>query len=387
MGARKKHILIFIDWFEPGYKAGGPIRSVSNLIDALHEEYDFSIVTTDRDLGDAEPYPGIETIEWIQRERYRIWYASPEHRSYRHMRNRIFQTEYDILYVQSMFSLRFSFFPLFTSRALTPDAKMILAPRGMLHAGAMAFKTRKKRLFLRFFKLLQLHKAITFQATDAQEIEDIRKAFGDVDIHLAPNLPRAVLPPAAEITKQSGQLRLVYFSRISEKKGLHLLLQILKKQKGEIALELFGVQDEPEYWARCEALIAELPDNVAVQYKGTVPPAESVGVLQSAHAFVMPTQGENFGHAIFEALAAGRPVLISDQTPWRDLEARKAGWDIPLESPEGYGRALETLLDMDQETWGAWAVGAQEMAGSYVKNLDLEAVRALFRHEAPPSEA
>lgn len=386
MAERKKHILIFIDWFEPGYKAGGPIRSVAHLIAALHTEYDFSIVTTDRDLGDEEPYPGIETQEWIQRDHYKIWYASPDHRSYRHIRNRIFEAEYDILYVQSMFSLRFSFFPLWTSRALTPDAKMILAPRGMLHAGALGFKTRKKRLFLRLFRLLQLHKSVTFQATDAQEETDIRQTFGEVDIHLAPNLPRITLPPAADLPKEPGSLRLVYFSRLSEKKGLHLLLESLRKQTAAVTLDLYGVKDEPEYWARCEALMAELPENVSVDYKGTVPPEKASATLQEYHASVLPTKGENFGHAIFESLAAGRPVLISDQTPWRGLEAEQAGWDIALGDHTGLEKALDKLAGMDAAAWQVWSAGARRLAESYVENLDLAAVRELFRYDPPQAE-
>lgn len=386
MATPKQHILIFIDWFEPGFKAGGPIRSVAHFIEAFHSEYDFSIVTTDRDLGDTEAYPGIEPNEWIQQETHRVYYASPEHRSYRHIRNHIFNNTYDILYVQSMFSLPFSFFPLWVSRALTPKAKRILAPRGMLHPGALALKARKKRIFLSIFRLLRLHKDLTFQATDAKEIQHIRDAFGEVDIHLAPNLPRTYLPPEAPLLKESGSLRLVYFSRISEKKGLHLLLEALPGLKSPTLLDLYGVQDEPAYWQRCQTLIEALPQHIQVAYQGTVAPGEAASTLQQYHALAMPTQGENFGHAIFEALAAGRPVLISDQTPWRDLAARKAGWDIPHAAPGGIGKALQALASMDDPTWQQWSKGARQVAQEHLQALDLEAVRQLFHHEAPAED-
>ena len=55
-----KKILIFIDWFTPGFKAGGPIKSVSNIVNSLFNEFDFYIITSDRDINETEPYQNIE---------------------------------------------------------------------------------------------------------------------------------------------------------------------------------------------------------------------------------------------------------------------------------------------------------------------------------------
>lgn len=382
---KKPHVLICIDWYLPGYKAGGPIRSVANLVDALHEEYDFSIVTTDRDLGDKEPYEGIEANEWIEYEHCKVWYAAPERQTYRHIRNLIFDTSFDVLYVQSMFSMKYTLFPLWTCRALRPENKMILAPRGMLHAGAMGLKPRKKKFYLRLFKFLQLHKAVIFQATDQQESQDIEQWFGKMDQLSVANLPKAHLPTASLLEKISGSLKLVFYSRLTIKKGVHLLLESLQRQKGTISLDLYGVQDEPEYWQRCEAIIADLPANVVVEYRGTVPPSETAATLQDYHAMAMPTQGENFGHAIFESLAAGRPVLISDQTPWRDLTAQHAGWDLPLAQPEAFGQVIEQLVDMDQAAWNAWREGARSLAAAHLADLDSKnAYQELFSPTKKP---
>lgn len=378
----KPRVMIFIDWFLPGYKAGGPIRSVANLVEALQDQYEFLIVTTDRDLGDAEPYSGIETEAWIDRGNCKVWYASPNHQSYRHLRNLVFNTEFNILYTQSMFSLKYTLFPLWTCRALRPEAKMVLAPRGMLHAGAIGLKSRKKKLFLRVFKLLRLHKSIVFQATDEQEIQDIRKWFGEVEIEEVKNLPRPVLPESNDLNKIPGVLKLVFFSRITIKKGVHQFLEALKDQKAQVEVDLYGVQDEPEYWERCSAIIASLPENIQVTYAGTVAPEETASTLQRYHALVMPTLGENFGHAIFEALAAGRPVLISDKTPWRGLEVKKAGWDLPLDKPGLFAQQIADLAEMDQTEWTSFAVGARQHAADYMQELDAaKAYSGLF---SPP---
>ena len=68
----KPVILILIDWFLPAYKAGGPVRSVANLIENLKNDFEFKIVTGDRDLGDTSPFKDVKTNSWIQKDDYQI---------------------------------------------------------------------------------------------------------------------------------------------------------------------------------------------------------------------------------------------------------------------------------------------------------------------------
>ena len=60
----KPKILFFYDYFFPGYKAGGPVQSLTNLIGALQYDYSFSVITTAYDLLSNEPYPAINQNEW-----------------------------------------------------------------------------------------------------------------------------------------------------------------------------------------------------------------------------------------------------------------------------------------------------------------------------------
>jgi len=369
MAQEKRHIFICIDWFEPGYKAGGPIRSVAHIIEALHPYYRFSIFTTDRDLGDKEGYPDISVNEWIERDHYRIWYASPDRRSYRNIRGVLNEGSYDVLYLQSMFSYRFTFLPIWAHRAIWPETPIVLAPRGMLHQGALSMKSRKKTWFLKLWKWLQLPKDIVFQATDAQEIKDIQSVFGEVEIEEVANLPRMELPERARIEKEKGELKLVFFSRLTEKKGLHIALEALRGQDAAIQLDLYGVQDEPAYWKRCQQIISELPPQVTVAYKGTVPPPEAAATLQQYHGFIMPTRGENFGHAIFEALAAGIPVLITDQSPWQDLNAQFAGATLPVDAVDAFAEKIRQWADWDQATFDKWSAGARSVAQNSIDQL------------------
>jgi glycosyltransferase involved in cell wall biosynthesis len=80
----------------------------------------------------------------------------------------------------------------------------------------------------------------------------------------------------------------------------------------------------------------------------------------------MPSRSENFGHAIFEALCAGTPVLIGDRTPWQDLEAAKAGFDIPLPNPAALAAAIDRLAAMSPADYAQWRAGARAMAERFV---------------------
>jgi glycosyltransferase involved in cell wall biosynthesis len=66
---------------------------------------------------------------------------------------------------------------------------------------------------------------------------------------------------------------------------------------------------------------------------------------------LLPTLGENFGYVILEALAAGCPVLISDESPWRNLQAAGVGWDMPLSEPERWRAALRECVEMEPQRY------------------------------------
>ncbi len=89
--------------------------------------------------------------------------------------------------------------------------------------------------------------------------------------------------------------------------------------------------------------------------------------------------GENYGHAIFEALTTGLPVLISDQTPWRNLEQMKVGWDIPLQMKEKFVDAITQAAGWDQQQYTEWSESAYTYAKEYIlKQGALAKYRQLF---------
>ena len=75
--------------------------------------------------------------------------------------------------------------------------------------------------------------------------------------------------------------------------------------KGKVRLSIAGPIDDARYWVECLELIANIGDPEMIKYVGPIPADEAVSFLSRFDLFVFPTLGENFGHVVFESLAAG----------------------------------------------------------------------------------
>jgi glycosyltransferase involved in cell wall biosynthesis len=363
----KPVILLFADWFEPGYKAGGPIRSCLYFVQQMKAQYDIHVFTTDRDTDDTAPYKNVVVDKWIPfDDGVQIFYCSPALLNWKHIRKQVVAVKPHFVYLNSMFSRYCTIYPLLLKwRGLT-DAKLVLSPRGMLKASALQFKPAKKKVFLSVFRLLGLPKHIHFHATDQTEWNDIRGQFGEgVNVTLAPNFPGVVEQYPGNLPKKAGELFMIFVGRLHPIKNLDYLLNLLPRVKGNISLTIVGSEEDKAYIAACKNIVESYPPGVGVTFTGEIPNKDLTHIIARHHIFALPTKGENFGHAIFEALAAGKPVLISDQTPWRNLEAMQAGWDLPLQQPAAFVAALQQAVDFNQQQYNTWSKAAWQ----HVKDL------------------
>ena len=90
------------------------------------------------------------------------------------------------------------------------------------------------------------------------------------------------------------------------------------------------------------------------------------------------TRHENFGHAVVEAWAHGRPVLLSDQTPWRGLAELDLGWDLPLKLAL-WTRAFESAMRWTEEEWVAMSKACEAKHQSLIADpMLVENNKALF---------
>ncbi|MCE2463815.1 MAG: glycosyltransferase, partial [Dehalococcoidia bacterium] len=156
--------------------------------------------------------------------------------------------------------------------------------------------------------------------------------------------------PQESSPKEPGALNLVFLSRVSRMKNLAGALRMLYGLEGKISFDIYGPLEDTAYWAECRKIIRSLPENVAVTYRGAASHEEVGRVMAEHDLFLLPTLGENFGHVIFESLAAGCPVLVSDRTPWRGLEEKGVGWNVPLDEGARFRAILQGCVDIDSET-------------------------------------
>ncbi len=384
---RNPIILTTIASYLPGFKAGGPIRTLTNLIARLGDEFDFRILTADRDLDDVQPYPDIRPNVWMQRTHERVCYLSPDQRKFLSFRHHLTQESYDLLYLNSFFSQLTVHAVTYRRLGLLPARPWIIAPRGEFSPGALQIKWPKKRLFLTFAGISGLYRNLIWQASSEFEAADIRRLVArfhldsNPRILVAPNLPPKMrgAAPTARPTKTQGAARLVFLSRIARMKNLAFALQQLAQVQGEITFDIYGPKEDEAYWRTCQQRIADLPENITASYLGPVEPDQASTVFASYHAFLFPTLGENFGHVILESLSAGCPVITSDRTPWRELTQKRAGWDLPLDQPTLFQQAIRQIVEMDHPTWQKWSQGARQVADAFINDpAIIEANRQLF---------
>jgi glycosyltransferase involved in cell wall biosynthesis len=347
-------VLTFVHYYLPGYKSGGPIRTLANLVDHLGGELDFRIVTADRDATDTAPYPGVAVDAWSAVGGARVFYASPGTQRVRGLSRVVAATPHDVLYFNSFFDAVFTVRTLLGRAArLFPRRPVVIAPRGEFAASALSYKRWKKDPYLRAFRALGMERAVTWQASSQYEAEDILRVMRPpaASVKIAPNLPAAELvrAPRGARGAAGGPLRVAFLGRLSPIKNLDFALRVLARVAAPVDFDIYGPVRDPAYWARCEQLIRGLPAHVRARYHGPLEPARVPAMMADHDLFILPTQGENYGHVIPEALSAGTPVLIADTTPWRGLEAAGAGWDLPLDDEARFVARLEDFAALPPE--------------------------------------
>lgn len=368
--SKRPTILILYDYFYPAYKAGGVTQSLYNLYNALQNKYFINIICSNKDLNneDLSEEKKIAQVNYINK--------------FQILKN-LFQIDkknIDCVYLNGIFSPFFFFIPLFYFKIVHPKITIVIAPRGMLQSGALAIRSRKKKYYLSILKSLGLLQNNVWHATDEQEYEDIINKIGhNSKIIIVPNIPKPPVATLQIIEKDHKVIKLVFLSLITEKKNLHLILESLKVSNLEVIFDIYGPIKDYIYWDSCKKLINELPSNIKVTYKGAIEPPFVQQTLQKYHALILPSKGENFGHAIYEALSVGRPIIISHFTPWNNLKEANAGWNVNLNTVEING-AINELQNLSQKEYVYYCQQANQLAKVYfVKSSNIENYIKLFQ--------
>lgn len=341
----KPKIFLNVGTYIPGYRGGGPTQSVKNLVEALSEEFEFYIFTANHDLGVNEPYENVDTNRWNKYGGINIYYSSDQNKS-KNLKQIFKQQNFSLIFLNSFFSTD-TIRILILRKQLKIDTPIVLMPRGELSEGALNIKKPKKVSFIRFAKIFGLLDRIHYLSTAEDEHDQIQKLLETDKVHKVLNIPNTEKKIFLN-TKEEGKLKVVFLSRITQKKNLDYALETLNHCKGNIYLDIYGTIEEKSYWKKCKEIIANLPDNITVNYKGELPNEKVISTLSKYDLFYFPTKSENYGHVISEALQASIPVLISDQTPWKNLEKKKLGWEFVLEKNDSFSNKIDELSFMNK---------------------------------------
>lgn len=336
--SRRPRVLVLSPYFLPAQQGGGSVRAVQALTAALKDEFDFTVLARDHDLRSPTPYAASACEAARHATGLDLRYLARGSAG-RQLLHATLAEPFDLVYLNSLMALDLALLPLLWARRLGASAPPILiAPRGELMSGALAQRPLAKRLYLALLRGLGLLRRARFHATTAEEAQAIAAAVGPcAAIDVAGDLPPSMTEATHEAPPRSvGPLRLLFLSRIDPVKNLGFALDVLARLKQPAVLTIGGPIGNPSVWADCETRIRQLPAHVQAQYLGPQAP-EAVPALYATHDLLfLPTLGENHGYVIQEALMCGCPVLISDRTPWRGLEALGVGADLPLEHPERF---------------------------------------------------
>jgi glycosyltransferase involved in cell wall biosynthesis len=241
---------------------------------------------------------------------------------------------------------------------------------------------------LQLCKFDPLYRRVYWHAANEDERLNILRVIPEIAettrIFTAPNLyPVSQLSNGAtgQFVRSEGPLRVLFVSRIAEMKNLKFAVRIVAGTKTGVEFNIFGPhEDDCKYWRECERELSQLPKHIQAKYHGEVSHDE-VHELYSAHdVLLLPSKGESFGHVILESLRSGCPVLISDRTPWKGLEASGVGWTFSLDSVVPYQKVLDTLADTPRQERAVQRQACVKFANAYISNdINADQSRRMFQ--------
>lgn len=339
------------------------MQSLFNLVSLFKDQADFYLISKDRDI-DGAPSRLLElTHDWTHGPNDEKIYFTSSITPFLIFRLIKKERPHSIL-INGIFNINTTIPGLIAGKLF--NTNIIISPRGMLQAWGLKRNKIVKQIFLFLLRLL-LRKNETWHATDRQEKEDIIKYFGPKqNIYVASNIPKKVfLKKTVPFRDVNGKVKLVFLSLINPNKNLHLIIDAVNRLDN-FTLDIYGPIIDKNYWMLCKS---KMTDASKITYKGSVVAWEVIDILTEYHFFVLPTEGENFGHAIFDALSAGLPVIITKKTPWKDLDKKSAGFYLD-ESKHSLDTILNEILEMNMEVYQNYRKHCSDYVTDYWTDKD-----------------
>ncbi|MEO1922367.1 MAG: glycosyltransferase [Sphingomonadaceae bacterium] len=273
----------------------------------------------------------------------------------------------DALWLNSVWDREFTL-PILFARAIgkLPRIPALLSTRGEMSREALALQPQRKRAMRWLLRNTPLLENVTFHVTGPIEAQDVGRSFPGHAIFQAGNIRSLPPLPPRRVSEQTIP-RLMFLGRISPVKGLDNALYALALVETPVRFDIYGPVHNEAYWDKCRALIASLPNHITVHHHGPIQNRDASEQFANADLFLNLSSSENFGHTIFESLAAGTPVLTGQKTPWNALEKQCAGFNRPSDDPVQTAAAIDAYLSLTAAEHENWRRAARALAARFVE--------------------
>lgn len=254
----------------------------------------------------------------------------------------------DVIHLNSLFNI-LSIFSFFYAGIFFPKKKLIWSVRGELSPEALTFSQRKKKPLLFLYK--RWTKNVLFHSTSEKETNEIKSFLAQANVVEIPNF----ISPAQR-QKQAVQKVFLYLGRIHRIKALHKMIRGFalsrKFMDSEFKLWIAGKHEERHtgYYNEIKQLIVSLGLEDKVEMKGHITGEEKEKLYARSYAFILPSETENFGNVVLEALNQGTPVVASKGTPWSMLELHNCGYHISND-PNDIALAVDKMIGLPEEDY------------------------------------
>jgi glycosyltransferase involved in cell wall biosynthesis len=344
-------ILIISASYKPAYIYGGPTMSISQLAENLVEfgGHNVSVYTT---TANGKSELDIESNICHSINGVQVTYFDRITKDHSHFSPKLYLAlwqniqQFDIIHLQAWWHLVSVFSALI---CIIKKKTFVLSPRGTL--SNYSFNNKTSFLKKAFHTIIGKHILLRskFLLTSKKEEDDLIKLLKkSICTSVLPNFVKVDNLTQDLIISDIKILKLLFLSRIEEKKGLEFLFKALEKLSFIFELTVAG-SGNSDYINSLKQLAIKLNLNSRINWIGQVNPDEKFKVLNQHHLLILPSYDENFANVIIESLSVGTAVLTTYHVGLADFVINNdLGWVCKQDSLE-INQTLEKIHSQSEK--------------------------------------
>jgi glycosyltransferase involved in cell wall biosynthesis len=280
----------------------------------------------------------------------------------------------DLIHIHGIWSPINTFIALIAAKKKIP---YLVSTHGMLEPWSLQQRYLKKKIFLFLFWKTILKKANKILFTSRLEYLNFKR------LNLINNMNYSIIRngfyiPTKLIKKNSTvNKKLIFLSRIHEKKGISDLINVFKEiDPLKWHLNIAG-SGNPHFIEKLKAQCGEEFLNKKIFFLGFQNELQKVQIFNNSNVFVLPSYSENFGIVIVEALGCGLPVITTTATPWSLVKKNNCGWWIKT-GKRSLKKCLNTVFKTSDSKFKQMSMNAKRLSINFKWQRVSREIRSLY---------